>query len=87
MAGITQNNGGTMENYLAQHGYLFYLLFAITSAGFLGVLRYYLNSFLNEIRSINSKLEDIYNKLNIHEQRLSRIESEHTVFTGLNHGK
>ena len=66
-----------MEQYIAQHGYLFYMV-ALALAG---IVAWFIKRSVDAMDKIGDSVSDLYDKYNDHEHRLSSIEGEHRIFT------
>jgi len=75
-----------MEQYVSQHGWLFYLI-ALALAGVVGwLIKRFVDSGVNTMKDISNSVSDLYGKYNNHEHRLSTIEGEHRIFTQIKKG-
>lgn len=75
-----------MEQYIAQHGWLFYMI-AIFLAGVVAFfIKRIADSCVSAIDKVGESVSDLYDKYNDHEHRLSSIEGEHKIFTTFKKG-
>ena len=70
-----------MEQFVAQHNWLFYIVTIVLGLIVAFFIRKYFNDNIKALQDISGSIADLYAKYNNLEHRLSTIEGEHKVFT------
>jgi len=75
-----------LENYIAQHGWLFYFFAVFLASVVAWLVKRVADRAMDAFDKVGASVSDLYNKYNDHEHRLSSIEGEHRIFTQVKKG-